>query len=169
MKLTFLAIIGTFMLALSGCATLVKGSTQTVNVKTDPPGAICEVGYKTFRTIPAHWEQNGKQWVLTHSDGETLMTIMTPGIITLKRDNDYSVNCRLAGYKDTTRQINHIFANLDYLVLGNLLLTGFVPGFAVDYITGAANNLEPAVLNMQMTPPSLPGYVVPSSTAPVTQ
>jgi len=169
MKLTVLAVIGTFMLGLSGCATLVKGATQAVNVKTDPPGAICDVGYKTFRTIPAHWAHNGKEWVLTHADTETLTTIMTPGIVMLKRDNDYSVNCRLSGYKDTTGEINHVFANLDYLVLGNLLLTGFVPGFAVDYITGAANNLEPAVMDIQMTPPALPGYAVPSSTSSVTQ
>ena len=39
-------ILSVATLLTSGCATLVKGSSQGVTVKTEPPGAICELSKK---------------------------------------------------------------------------------------------------------------------------
>ena len=41
-----LLILSLTALLTSGCATIVKGRSQGVTVKTDPPGANCELSRK---------------------------------------------------------------------------------------------------------------------------
>jgi hypothetical protein len=160
MRFPTVAILTIYIFSTSGCATIMNGSTQAINVKTTPPGAICDVGYKKPPIVPTHWSTELKEWVLSHLDTESLASIATPGIVVLKRDNDYSVNCRLKGYKDTVGQINHAIVSWDYLTVGNLAF-GLIPGVIADLTTGAANRLAPAILDIQMTPPSLPEYITP--------
>ena len=129
------AVVAVLLLGAAGCATFVNGSTQPVNIKTDPPGAICEV----------------REASLAAPDAGTLVaSIVTPGIVVLKRSEEYRVACTVAGHKAATSEINQVVGdNFGYLIVGNLFF-GLVPGLVVDFNMGAAYRLVPAILKIPM-------------------
>ena len=110
MRLSFL-IAGSLM--LSGCATIVNGSTQSVTVSTDPPGASCK---------------------LSRQD-ETLGAVpMTPGSVQVsKSKNDMVVTCEKPGYQTAVVSKSPSFGGATF---GNILLGGGV-GAIVDAASGA--------------------------------
>src|SRR5262249_10532598 len=81
-----LALTALDCVSLSGCATIVKGSTQDLNVTTDPPGASCDL-----------------------SRGGTVIATVnpTPGQVQIKKDkNDIDVKCKKSGFTETTGHIS---------------------------------------------------------------
>src|SRR5258706_14721960 len=72
-------------LLLSGCATIVKGSTQDLNINTDPAGAVCDLSRA----------------------GVVIATVdPTPGTVQVKKDkNNIEVKCKKRGYTETSGQI----------------------------------------------------------------
>ena len=111
----------------SGCATIVKGSTQDLNVTTDPAGANCDLSRA----------------------GVVIATINpTPGSVHIKKDkNNIEVRCKKSGYAETT---GNVPSNFEGWTVGNLLIGGFI-GIAVDYGSGALNNYEPELF-VKLTP-----------------
>ena len=106
---------------LSGCATLVKGSSQSVIVTTDPSGAIC---------------------TLTRKGKEIAIVNPTPGTITVdKSKNAVAVSCNKAGYLESAGTINSEFQAMTF---GNILFGGLV-GVAIDAGSGAMNQYEPSI------------------------
>lgn len=43
MKTLLVGLVVGFVLLMSGCATITKGSQQTVTISTDPTGAACNM------------------------------------------------------------------------------------------------------------------------------
>ena len=108
----FILSIATFL--TSGCATLLKGSSQGVTVKTEPPGAICELSKK------------GKSIGIVNP---------TPGTIQLgKGATALDVGCKKSGYFDSNATMT---SSLQGWTFGNLILGGIV-GLVVDASSGAA-------------------------------
>jgi len=106
---------------LNGCATLVKGSSQSVVVNTDPPGAICS---------------------LTRKGKEIAVVNPTPGTITVDKSKDaVAVSCNRAGYLESAGTINSQFQAMTF---GNILFGGLV-GVAIDAGSGAMNEYEPNI------------------------
>ena len=68
---------------LAGCALMVHGTTQTVSVATDPPGARVTIG--------------GKQ-------------VFNPGVCTLDRNREYQVVAIWPGGKVATKRIYSDFS-----------------------------------------------------------
>ena len=114
-------------LLLSGCATIVKGSTQDLNINTDPAGAACDLSRA----------------------GVVIATVdPTPGTVQVKKDkNNIEVKCKKSGYTETSGQIP---ANFEGWTVGNVLIGGII-GIAVDYGSGALNNYEPELF-VKLTP-----------------
>lgn len=114
--LTLLAL-GSFF-TFSGCAFLMRGSTQDVTITTEPPAATCYLD--NFR-------------------------IKTPGKFTLARKQEHEVLCEAEGYETIRgafkRQSEAIFTVGD-------ILTGIIPGLLVDGATGADNRLDPPELHL---------------------
>jgi hypothetical protein len=122
---------GFLVLLFTGCATIVSGPSQQVPVTSDPPGATVQIRDQT---------------------------ITTPGTVTLKRNEDYSVRISKDGYYDNVAILRH--RESDW-ILGNLLwdlpTTGLVmfltqgqgglivvgPGSIYDRVTGAGYKLVP--------------------------
>ncbi len=75
---------------LSSCALMVHGTTQSVSVATDPPGASIKVS------------------------GEEI----GPGEVTLKRNRDYQVVATMPGYEIATAAVNSNFSYLTVLNWG---------------------------------------------------
>ena len=112
---------------------LVNGSTQTVTVSTEPPGAACTLdcmGTRIGAVSP------------------------TPGSVRIdKSKNDLSVTCIKDGYQTVTNTHSSKFSGATF---GNTLLGGGV-GLIVDISTGA-NFAYPEDIRMAMEssgPPSI--------------
>jgi len=108
-KLLALIVLG---FALSGCATIIKGTTQSVSVTTPPiTGASCE---------------------LKNSEGTWYIT--TPGsVVVHKTKNDLVVTCTKDGFQNATVTVP---ARFNGVTAGNILLGGLV-GIGVDAASGA--------------------------------
>lgn len=127
MKLHALAAFAALGIMLSGCASVVKGSTQSVAITTPPiEGATC---------------------TLTNPKGET-WTVVSPGIATIGRSkHDLQVKCVKVGYRDGFAVLSSSFEGW---TLGNLFIGGII-GFGVDAATGAINEY-PHAFQVPMTP-----------------
>lgn len=122
-KLFFLAF---GLLALGGCATIIGGgSSQPVTLSAEPSEAT---------------------YTITSSTGIEMASGGVPASVRLPRKNEYQVNVSLEGYETRTLAITK---GTNGWIWGNLLF-GWIFGFAVDFLTGAAYKLEPSVINVSL-------------------
>jgi hypothetical protein len=112
MKLNAFAAVAALGIALSGCATIIDGTTQSVSVTTTPEdGAAC---------------------TLVNSQGTWYVT--SPGSTTVhKTKADLDVTCTKPGYKP-----GHVVAISHFTgkTVGNVLAGGVI-GMGVDAASGA--------------------------------
>ncbi len=129
-SLVAVALLGT---ALSGCASIIKGSSQEIAITTPPTsGASC---------------------TLTNSRGQ--WTVTTPAPVTVKRSKRVvKIDCTKDGYQEASATIPSGF---EEWTLGNLILGGAI-GFGVDAGTGAINKY-PSTFEVPMSPSKTAGTV----------
>ena len=119
-------VVALLAIQVSGCASIIKGSTAAINV-TSPPvtGANC---------------------VLSSSQGNWQLS--TPASVTVERSKeDIQVRCTKEGYQDATAIIP---SNFEGWTVGNLIFGGII-GVGVDAATGAMNDY-PNAFQVPMTP-----------------
>ncbi len=118
------ALVG---LSLTGCSSIISGTSQEIQVTTEPQGALCEV----------------------YRDGASLGAVNpTPGTVKVgKSRRDIAFECKKAGYQDQTAYAG---ASFDPVTLGNILLGGII-GLGVDFGTGAYTQYPDAVF-VQLEP-----------------
>jgi hypothetical protein len=140
MKITTVAAIAALGALLSGCATIVDGSKQSVSVTTTPvQGAAC---------------------TLKNSQGTWFIT--SPGSTTVhKTKTDLSVDCTKDGYNS-----GHMVAVAHFggATFGNIIAGGGV-GALVDAASGA-NYYYDSPLNLPLGDAIVPGAAQPA--APMT-
>ena len=144
-KMKFFLILP--LAALSACATVVNGSSQTVTVSTTPPGANC-----TLDRIGAH----------------VAAISSTPGSVRLdKSKNELTVTCTKEGFRTAHLSYSPSFSGWTF---GNLVAGGVV-GVVVDAASGA-NYAYPKDIRIDMArdqPPALPPIAMqalPSAQSP---
>lgn len=121
-----IAVVAAAAIQVTGCASIIKGSTAAINV-TSPPvtGANC---------------------MLSSSQGNWQVT--TPASVTVERSKeDIQVRCTKEGYQDATAIIP---SNFEGWTVGNLVFGGII-GVGVDAATGAMNDY-PNAFQVPMTP-----------------
>jgi hypothetical protein len=120
---------------LGACATITKGTSQTVAVNTPGVvGAICTLS----------------------SSGVGTHTIVTPGIIDLPKSKDaVAVRCTKPCYQDGA---GVIASNLEGMTAGNIIAGGVI-GLGVDAASGAMNKYS-EVNDVVMVP--IPGCISPA-------
>lgn len=103
----------------SGCATIVKGSSQTLTVDTKPPGASC----------------------VFNRDGETIGVVHpTPGsLVVQKSSKAISVACTKDKFQESDATLS---ADFQPMTLGNIILGGVI-GIIVDAASGAVAEYQP--------------------------
>lgn len=112
---------------LSGCATVIKGTTNDIAVVTDPGGAQCVI------------EREGKQ-IMTVSE--------TPQTVNLPRDKDpLTVTCIKDGFESNAEIVEASFTGY---TVGNILIGGGI-GAVVDMATGA-NSEYPGEVKLYLLP-----------------
>lgn len=100
-------------LLVQGCATITSGTSQTITVLSDPPGATCE---------------------LKRGDALIGMVNPTPGSITVsKATSDIVLRCTRPDHFPGSAEAR---ASFQAATLGNILLGGVV-GLAIDAASGA--------------------------------
>jgi hypothetical protein len=115
------------LLLVSGCATLVEGTTQTVAV--DTPGAA------------------GAMCVL-NSPRVTTVSVITPGAAVVRKGRDaITVQCTKDCYQPST---GIIASNLDAAIAGNIILGGVI-GLGIDAASGATHKYD-GQISVAMTP-----------------
>jgi len=118
-RLFVLMLAGLFL--FSSCATIIKGTNQTVSIQSEPAGAECDV--KDSKT------------------GIKVAHITTPGAVNLKRGSgyfqspDYRITCNLLNYN--TGETPLISEVNGWYLGGNLLFGGLIGYFIVDPLSGA--------------------------------
>jgi hypothetical protein len=126
MKSSALAAVAALGVALSGCASIMEGQTESIAI-TSPPttGANC---------------------TLSNSRGE--WTVTTPGTVAVKKSrHDMAIQCSKPGFQTATASIPADFAGW---TLGNLIIGGVI-GIGIDAGTGAMNKY-PHAFEVPMTP-----------------
>ena len=106
--------------SLTGCATVINGRTQEVEVTSNPIGASV-------------------------SDGVTVWT--TPAKISLKRNSTHQLTFFKEGYEP---QVVRLERTLSGAVAGNILLPFGLVGRGIDAITGAQWKLLPEVVTVDL-------------------
>lgn len=116
-KVCALALI---LLSATGCATVVKGSTQKVPISSEPSSADVLV------------------------DGNLMG--QTPTTLVLKRKNDHLITVQRQGYQSRSVAV---VKNVGGAVWGNILAGGLI-GWGVDAVSGAQYNLVPETINVRL-------------------
>jgi hypothetical protein len=119
MFITRLAALAAIGLAMSGCASIVKGTTQTIAITTPPTtGANC---------------------VLTNAEGT--FSVVSPGTVMVKRSKaNIEVRCNKPGFQEGYGTIP---SNFQGWTVGNIVAGGVI-GLGVDAATGAINEYPPS-------------------------
>jgi hypothetical protein len=135
-----LCLISIFLIIFTGCASIIKGGTQAINIKTTPSDA--KVTISNLRT------QN------------EFFNAKSPVVVTLERGDGYfkegmyKVAIEKDGYE---RKEISLTANVNgWYVAGNILLGGLIGWCIVDPITGAMWNLSPETIDIALTEKATP-------------
>ena len=113
MKARIMAIAG-MALALTGCATVIAGTSQDIRIVSDPPGAECRVT----------------------RDEVALAVVTTPATVNVPRSKrDIMASCRKEGLADANEMIP---STIHGGTVGNVIAGGII-GIAVDAASGANN------------------------------
>jgi PEGA domain len=108
--------------AMQGCATIVKGSSQSIPVSSDPPAADILL------------------------DGK--LVGQTPRTLALKRDSNYLITIQKTGFEP---QSVPVVKDIGGAVWGNVIAGGLI-GWGVDAASGAQYNLLPASVSVKLVP-----------------
>lgn len=121
------AALAASVFLVSGCATVIKGTDETISVVTEPAGATC---------------------TLTR-EGKTVGVVNpTPGSVEVDRDkDDVTVNCVMEDYEESYEVVSAEFSGY---TVGNVLAGGVI-GIAVDAASGA-NSEYPDEVKIVMVP-----------------
>jgi hypothetical protein len=127
MRIALVGLVMGFVLLLPGCATITKGSQQTITVATDPAGATCDLA----------------------RDGKPLAVVNpTPGSIPIeKASGTIALSCRKAGYKVAAGSLASEFQAWTF---GNIILGGVI-GIVVDAASGAMHEY-PSMVTITLEP-----------------
>ncbi|WP_287833485.1 hypothetical protein [Acidiphilium sp.] len=130
-------------LALSGCASIVDGTSQTLSVKTVANG----------QTLP------GAECALKSNKGTWYVN--TPGTVTVHRGYDaLNVKCTHAGYSPGVLAVK---SSTKGMAFGNILFGGLI-GAGVDMSDGAAYNY-PNLITVPMQPTPAPASTTQANTS----
>ncbi len=116
-----LALVATLLISsLSGCATIVNGTSQKIRVTSDPSGAVLVV------------------------DGRDSYT--TPVKLRLERRRDHLLEFSKEGYEGQKIKLMHVISEV---VVGNTLLGGPV-GWVFDIFAGSQYKLVPNPVHAEL-------------------
>lgn len=146
MNKLILALMAASVLTMTGCATIIKGSTQTIAFKTTPDNANIQIKNRA---------------------GTSILDQQTPATITLKKGSGYfkpetyQVTFSKSGYQTRTVEVK---GTLDKWYFGNFVFGGVIGLLAVDPVTGAMYKLAPTDAQLVLERNNVKGHKKNEST-----
>lgn len=126
MRRTILFLVVPFVaLCVAGCAALVSGSKQKVEITSSPEQA----SFKILNTLNVE-----------------VASGTTPETVKLPRKSEYVVHIELEGYKEAKVPLER---GTNGWVWGNILCGGLI-GLLVDFTSGSAYKLEPDQVHLEL-------------------
>ena len=126
MKRIGVLMLSALLVSTAGCATILGGgSNQPLSIQSTPSEAT---------------------YTVTSSSGIEMSSGGVPATISLPRKNEYQIDISLDGYETRTVAVTK---GINGWIWGNLVI-GWIVGFAVDFLTGSAYKLEPALVNVTL-------------------
>lgn len=119
-KLKFIVVAGVSVALMTGCASIMHGTTQKVGISSSPTGATVSVDNKTLG--------------------------ITPLFADLKRGQEHIITIEMPGYEKTQLTVTK---KVSGWVWGNILFGGLI-GLGVDSLSGGLYDLTPEQLNAEM-------------------
>jgi len=120
-----IAVLCTALLT-GGCAAILGGgSNQALSIEGTPSAA---------------------RYTIRSSSGIQMSAGNIPTSVILPRKNEYQIDVSLEGYETQTVAVTR---GTNGWIWGNLVI-GWIVGFIVDFATGAAYKLEPAIVNVAL-------------------
>jgi hypothetical protein len=119
--MSFLCRSAILLVLVTGCATMIRGTRQQIPIRSTPAGATVSTGTQS---------------------------LVTPGTLTLERDQLHEVTITKAGYVTAHRCIA---PRQDGVIWGNLAFGGVV-GILVDQGDGAVYALDPEEMDVTLVP-----------------
>jgi hypothetical protein len=107
--------------ALIGCSTVFHSTTQSIELKTNPPNAKITIDGKRFGN--------------------------TPQVVNLDRGKDHIIKFDLDGYETYETQTTRKLSNWFWVNA----LNGFIPGMAIDMFTGSMYNILPESVDAELS------------------
>ena len=127
-------------ITLAGCATITRGTTNQVQIQSDPPGALAHTS--------------------------TGFSCTTPCTITVSRKDEFSVVFSKPGYRDETVDVKTQVAGAGAAgFAGNILLGGII-GMGADAATGATLEHVPNPVGVTLVPAERAPAAKPRPTRP---
>jgi hypothetical protein len=112
---------------LSGCSSIIEGTSQEILVNSNPSGADCE---------------------FVREGNVIARVVQTPGGVTIKKTkHDITLKCHKDGYQEAS-YLNH--SGAAGATFGNIILGGGI-GWAIDSASGADNKYD-GVVNITLIP-----------------
>ncbi|MBL8575492.1 MAG: translation initiation factor 2 [Hyphomicrobiaceae bacterium] len=133
-------------LALAGCATVTRGTTNQIQIHSEPSGA-------SARTSLGH-------------------TCQTPCTLSVNRKDEFTVVFTLDGYQQQEIQVKTQIAGAGAAGFAGNVIVGGVVGMGVDAVTGSTLEHTPNPVLARMTPnapapaPAKPAPTKPKATVP---
>jgi hypothetical protein len=127
---------------LSNCASITRGTTDALVVKSNPDQA-------DVRVTRIDKPLTKKELSSNPNDGQTI-TGKTPATFKLQRKGEYNVKISKAGYKSAeTRVTNHVSGMGGTAMAGNVIAGGLI-GVGVDAASGATKDLTPNPIEVNL-------------------
>lgn len=137
------ALVAVAALAVQGCATITRGTTEAWTVESEPIGAE-----------------------VTLSSGESCTT---PCTLTKKRKDPFMVTVEKEGYETVRTQIQSQVAGAGAAGMAGNVLVGGIIGVGVDAASGATKELKPNPLVIKMVPLSGSASALPADAEPASE
>ena len=119
-KITVLALIISLAVSATGCATILNGTSQKIQVTSEPSGATVKVDEEKEYSTPVR--------------------------LRLERRRDHALVFTKEGYRAETVKMMHV---LSEVVCGNILLGGLL-GWIFDIFAGTQYKLIPNPVRVQL-------------------
>jgi len=145
MFIRLILIASASLLLAGGCASITRGTMDSLVVESDPSGAAVEIRRKDREFTKGEVEQNAV-------DESGAIVGMTPSSFRLKREGSYNVVVSKDGYETVESSVSHSVAGGGGVAMAGNILLGGVIGAVVDSNTGAMHNLAPNPLKVILKP-----------------
>lgn len=136
---TTLAIV--ILIMITGCATIISGSRQTVSFSSEPSDAVVLIdGFPACKTPSTISVKRNTKEIFVKKEGymDTMLYYYHPKI------KKYQIDPKTGEIRKRRVRAGKYYAKGNLWVFGNLLFWGF-PGIIVDVITGANSRLDNAM------------------------